>query len=139
MYLLMRNKSIFEKIRKEATKVLETQSLDSQQLGSNGDASSAVFAPTSLPYTMAVFYETLRLYPPIPFEIRECEQATTLPDGTFLPEKAIVLWSLWAMNRSKITWGDDADFFRPERWLTENGKLTTKGASEFPVFCEYFS
>ncbi|KAH8167861.1 hypothetical protein CIB48_g348 [Xylaria polymorpha] len=134
MYLLMRNKSIFEKIRKEATKVLETQSLDSQQLGSNGDASSAVFAPTSLPYTMAVFYETLRLYPPIPFEIRECEQATTLPDGTFLPEKAIVLWSLWAMNRSKITWGDDADFFRPERWLTENGKLTTKGASEFPVF-----
>ncbi|KAI1741764.1 cytochrome P450 [Xylaria scruposa] len=133
-YLLMRNESIIEKIRKEAHEVLKTHGSESKQLGSKGDISSAVFAPTSLPYTMAVFYETLRLYPPIPFEIRECEQATTLPDGTFLPEKAVVLWSLWAMNRSKITWGEDADSFKPERWLTEHGKLTVKGASEFPVF-----
>ncbi|KAI8950304.1 cytochrome P450 [Xylaria longipes] len=134
LYLLMQNSTAIEKIRKEAQGVLKIQSFDSQQLGSKGDTSSAVFAPTSLPYTMAVFYETLRIYPPIPFEIRECEQATTLPDGTFLPEKAVVLWSLWAMNRSKITWGEDADLFRPERWLTENGKLITKGPSEFPVF-----
>ncbi|KAI1758317.1 cytochrome P450 [Xylaria castorea] len=134
LYLLMQNDSVIEKIRKEAQDVLRAQSLESRQLGSEGDISSAVFAPTSLPYTMAVFYETLRLYPPIPFEIRECEQATTLPDGTFLPEKAVVLWSIWAMNRSKITWGEDADSFRPGRWLTENGRLTTKGASEFPVF-----
>ncbi|GAP87059.1 putative cytochrome P450 [Rosellinia necatrix] len=134
LYLLMRNQPVMRKVREEARELLETNGLDLQQLGNKGDASSAVFSPAFLPYTMAVFYETLRLYPPIPFEIRECERATTLPDGTFLPEKAIVVWSLWAMNRSKITWGEDADVFRPERWLTEEGKLITKGPSEFPVF-----
>ncbi|TGJ81508.1 hypothetical protein E0Z10_g7259 [Xylaria hypoxylon] len=135
LYMLMQNKSAMERVRDEAQGLLKTKGLDFQQRGSEGDTSSAVFTPTSLPYTMAVFYEALRLYPPIPFEIRECEQATTLPDGTFLPEKAIIVWSLWAMNRSRITWGEDADVFRPERWLTEDGKLITKSPSEFPVFC----
>ncbi|KAI1814899.1 cytochrome P450 [Poronia punctata] len=123
LYLLMQNRSAMDKVRQEAQVLLQ-----------DADTSTAVFAPASMPYTMAVFYETVRLYPPIPFEIRQCEQATTLPDGTFLPEKAIVVWSLWAMNRSRITWGEDADVFRPERWLTEDGKLTAKSASEFPVF-----
>ncbi|KAI1118232.1 cytochrome P450 [Nemania sp. NC0429] len=133
-YLLMRNSSVIDKIRQEAQELLQNQGLVYQQLGSAGDTSSAIFVPASLPYTMAVFYETLRLYPPIPFEIRECEKATTLPDGTSLPEKSVIVWSLWAMNRSTITWGEDADVFRPERWLTENGKLITKSPSEFPVF-----
>lgn len=38
------------------------------------------------------------------------------------------------MNRSHITWGSDADAFKPERWLDENGILITKSAFEFPVF-----
>ncbi len=88
---------------------------------------------TALPYTMAVFYEALRLYPPVPFEIKQCEQATTLPDGTLLPKSAIVVWCTWAMNRSKLIWGEDADLFRPERWL-EDGKLISRTAYEFPVF-----
>ncbi|KAI0966155.1 cytochrome P450 [Xylaria arbuscula] len=133
LYLLMRNQSSMGKIRDEAQELLKSKTLDSQLLGSEGDTLSAVFSPASLPYTMAAFYEALRLYPPIPFEIRESERATTLPDGTFLPEKAIIVWSLWAMNRSKTIWGEDADLFRPGRWLVD-GKLVTKSTSEFPVF-----
>lgn len=82
---------------------------------------------------MAVFYETLRLYPPVPFEFKQCEQATTLPDGTFLPQNAVLVWCTWAMNRSRLTWGADADQFKPERWL-EDGNLVSKTAFEFPVF-----
>ncbi|KAI0400274.1 cytochrome P450 [Xylaria palmicola] len=134
LYLLMQNTPVVERVRNEAQGLLRTRGLDVRQLGSEGSASSALFTPISLPYTLAVFYETLRLYPPIPFEIRECEQATVLPDGTFLPEKAIIVWSIWAMNRSRITWGKDADLFRPERWFTADGKLITKSPSEFPVF-----
>lgn len=136
LYLLMQNRSATEKIRSEAKELLKSKGLDFQQLGNDIDTTSAIFAPSSLPYTMAAFYEALRLYPPIPFEIRECERATTLPDGTFLPEKAIIVWSLWAMNRSKRIWSEDADDFRPERWLTEDGKLINKSPSEFPVFCQ---
>ncbi len=75
--------------------------------------------PSSLPYTMAVFNESLRLYPPVPFEIKQSTTATTLPDGTFLPAKSVVVSCIWAMNRSESIWGPDACEFRPERWLLE--------------------
>ncbi|KAI1205504.1 cytochrome P450 [Annulohypoxylon truncatum] len=136
MYLLMQHRFVAGKIRNEVRASLG----DAQEpfvMSDRGDretVNSTVFTPTSLPYTMATFYEALRLYPPIPFEIRQCEKATTLPDGTFLPENSITFWCTWAMNRSKINWGEDAESFRPERWLTEDGKLITKSAAEFPVF-----
>ncbi|KAI1478133.1 cytochrome P450 [Daldinia eschscholtzii] len=133
IYLLMQHGSVIENIRDEARALLENtqQTLSSSD---NEGVNSSIFNPTSLPYTLATFYEALRLYPPIPFEIKQCEKPTTLPDGTFLPEKSIVFWCTWAMNRSTTRWGEDADSFRPERWLTEDGKLITKSAAEFPVF-----
>ncbi|KKA27628.1 hypothetical protein TD95_001746 [Thielaviopsis punctulata] len=99
----------------------------------------------SFPYTLAVFYEALRLYPPVPFELKQAEQPTTLPDGTFLPAKSIVLWCPWAMNRSYTTWGEGADEFCPERWLVpvdadaeagdgQSVRVMAKSAAEFPVF-----
>ncbi|KAI0830406.1 cytochrome P450 [Hypoxylon sp. FL0890] len=137
MYLLMQHRFVAGKIRSEVQALLENieeSFIDPNDDGNGKRINSAVFTPSSLPYTMATFYEALRLYPPIPFEIKQCEKATTLPDGTFLPEKSIVFWCTWAMNRSRISWGDDADSFRPERWLTEDGRLIVKSAAEFPVF-----
>ncbi|KAM5350745.1 hypothetical protein ACJ41O_007250 [Fusarium nematophilum] len=89
--------------------------------------------PATVPYVYAVFYESLRLYPPLPFEIKQNQQDTVLPDGTFLPKNSIVVWCTWAMNRSRETWGEDAAEFRPERWLT-NGQFCQRSTSEFPVF-----
>ncbi|KAI1440885.1 cytochrome P450 [Annulohypoxylon stygium] len=136
MYLLMQHRYVAGKIRNEVRASLgdaqepfiKTNDSDHRKVN------STVFTPTSLPYAMATFYEALRLYPPIPFEIKQCEKATTLPDGTFLPEKSITFWCTWAMNRSKVSWGEDADSFRPERWLSKDGKLIAKSAAEFPVF-----
>lgn len=134
IYLLMQHEFIIDEIRNEVRTLLDNTQEPLLSSDNKGSINSSILTPSSLPYTMATFYETLRLYPPIPFEIKQCEKSTTLPDGTFLPEKSIVFWCTWAMNRSKINWGDDADSFRPERWLTEDGKLITKSAAEFPVF-----
>ena len=92
-----------------------------------------------LPYVAAVFNESLRLYPPVPVELKESTAETTFPDGTWLPKGSVVMWAIWAMGRSKITWGDDADKFHPERWLVagdEGGPLTLRSMSAFafPVF-----
>lgn len=144
-YLLMSHPDIAQNVRTELHTLFPGQkTLD---LSSNN-----LPQPSSLPYTMAVFYESLRLYPPVPFEIKQCEAAATLPDGTFLPKSSVVVSCIWAMNRSKFSWGLDADRFRPERWLEEDiaatveghkeggtsgkkrGKVVSKTASEFPVF-----
>lgn len=95
--------------------------------------------PQSLPYIAAVFNESLRFYPPVPVELKESTAETTFPDGTWLPKGSVVMWAIWAMGRSKNTWGDDADEFRPERWLVagDDGQtLTLKmmSAFAFPVF-----
>ncbi|KAK2049144.1 cytochrome P450 [Colletotrichum somersetense] len=126
-YLLMKHPEVVAKVRKEIDQVTE----DSQDTLEK--AISEQGTPTSMPYTFAVFCEALRIFPPIPFEIKQAVQATTLPDGTFLPQNAVIVWCTWAMNRSRLTWGPDADEFRPERWLVD-GKVANKSASEFPVF-----
>lgn len=128
MYLLMKHPGAVERVRVETSDF--TNRLDHSQL-----PDATLPRPSSAPYTMAVFYESMRFYPPIPFEIKQCVRATTLPDGTFLPASSIVLWSPWAMNRSKAIWGPDADEYRPERWLSADGKsLVARSAAEYPVF-----
>lgn len=109
--------------------------------------------PLSLPHTTSLFLESLRLYPPVPIEIKECVTSSTFPDGTYLPAGAGVLWVPWSMGRSKRIWGADADDFNPIRWLinpnpntntytssqnknqrSEGVKLLSKTPFEFPVF-----
>ncbi|ERF69161.1 hypothetical protein EPUS_01118 [Endocarpon pusillum Z07020] len=148
-YSLMRHPSALAILRKEADSTFAQRPPDhksGKEEHSNTllKLSVADLQPTNLPHAMSIFNESLRLYPPVPFEIKQCQVDTTLPDGTFLPKGSIIVWCIWAMNRSPAAWGDDADSFRPERWLSnpatskdghdKTAKLITKSAFEFPVF-----
>lgn len=127
LYALLRNPEVLKPIRDEI----------SQQIGKTDrkpDLNVADLQSSNMPVLMSTYYEALRLYPPIPFEIQECQQDLTLPDGTFLPKDAVVVWCIWAMNRSKEIYGPDAHQFRPSRWISEEGKFTNRSAFEFPVF-----
>ncbi|KAF2164606.1 hypothetical protein M409DRAFT_56436 [Zasmidium cellare ATCC 36951] len=89
-------------------------------------------------YIKAVFAEALRLNPSVPLNMRETARRCRLPDGTVLQAGTIVAWASYAMARSSAIWGEDAQDFRPERWLSsdENGNSTfvPRSASEYPVF-----
>lgn len=131
-YLLMRHPSAQEKI---TTELLSSFARANQELPLSFDT----VQPSYLPYTAAVFNESLRFYPPVPIELKESTTDTTFPDGTWLPKGSVVMWAIWAIGRSKNIWGDDADEFRPERWLLagDDGQpfaLKTMSAFEFPVF-----
>lgn len=129
-HLLLQHRYVYAKIRNEVQALL-----DSQTSSDTTTLDPAQLTPTALPYTHAVLLESLRLHPPIPFEIKQCQSATTLPDGTFLPTGSVLVWCPWSMNRSHLIWGEDADSFRPERWLLSGGGgVLTKPAAEFPVF-----
>jgi cytochrome P450 len=149
-YSLMRHPSALATLRKEIESSFPGPL--STHNSTNGNPSIpllkmsvADLQPTNLPTTISIFNESLRLYPPVPFEIKQCQVDTTLPDGTFLSKNSIIVWCIWAMNRSRDIWGDEAESFRPERWLSsaattpegeiEKGvKLITKSAFDFPVF-----
>lgn len=68
-----------------------------------------------LPYTLAVFQETLRLYPPLIFFTRESSRDTELA-GQRCPLRALVSISPWVIHRHHNLW-PDPDGFDPERFL----------------------
>ncbi|KAG6908239.1 hypothetical protein DXG01_005632 [Tephrocybe rancida] len=84
-----------------------------------------------LKYMRAVLNETLRLFPPVPLNVRESRaQACRLPraDATFtdrteegqeyyMPGSTTIIYLPLLFQRNKALWGPDADKFDPERWL----------------------
>ncbi|TFK20380.1 cytochrome P450 monooxygenase pc-3 [Coprinopsis marcescibilis] len=75
-------------------------------------------------YLRAFINEVLRLYPPVPFDIRASINDTvfTSKDGSqplFIPRKTQIGYAVWSMHRRKDLWGPDAEEFDPDRWLDE--------------------
>lgn len=75
-------------------------------------------------------HEAMRLFPPVPFDMKECVADTLLPNGINVKAGQIVMYIMYAMGRDKSRWGEDAAEFKPERFLA--GRRRT--AFEYPVF-----
>ena len=70
-----------------------------------------------LSYGAAVFNETLRLYPPVSFFIREAQGDTELA-GSRCPMRSLVALSPWVIQRHEQHWSEP-NAFRPERFLSD--------------------
>ena len=99
----------------------------------------------SLKYLRALLNESLRLYPVIPENGREAIRNTVLPvgggpdgkDPVMMKKGDFALWSVWAMHRRTDLYGEDAEEFRPERWLdgeTEEGEKGLRVGWEYLPF-----
>lgn len=94
----------------------------------------------------AVVNETLRLFPPVPINVREVRDAGVLlprSDGTFpeadptpvyVPERTVITYFPLLIQHNTAMWGDDAYEFDPDRWLDDRLSRFTERPMIFTPF-----
>ena len=87
-------------------------------------ASNSISSPirnteaAALPYLQAVIKEGLRICPPlVGLMAKEVPPEGDVINGKFIPGGTSIGYCGFGIFRSKKIWGEDANTFRPERWL----------------------
>ncbi|KAK0215085.1 cytochrome P450 [Armillaria fumosa] len=108
VYALTENPQIVKRLREEIAEAL-------------GDKQPSYADIRDMKYLRAFLNETLRLYPPVPFDSRTANVDTTLPNKTgrpyYVAKDTKVLWGVFWMHRRTDLWGPDALDFDPDRFL----------------------
>ncbi|RPA80792.1 CYP52A18 [Ascobolus immersus RN42] len=130
-YELARHPELYAKLRREII----------TQLGS--DESRFTFSSLKdCSYLQYVLNETLRLYPPVPDNMRYAVEDTYIPRGggpdqmspVFLQKGQPVNYNVYAMQRDPRIWGPNAAKFIPERWEKGHPEYRKTGAWEYLPF-----
>lgn len=87
-----------------------------------------------LVYLHATLCETLRLYPPVPYNHKASIKPDILPSGHQVGKETRILFSVYTMGRMRDIWGADATLFRPERWISNTGNIIDVPSYKFNVF-----
>ncbi|KAB5578026.1 cytochrome P450 [Coniochaeta sp. 2T2.1] len=77
----------------------------------------------ALPYFQACLREAMRVRPAVGLNItRLAPKEGAELDGHFFPAGTRIAANGWVLHRDRRTFGEDADVFRPERWLEDEEK-----------------
>ncbi|KAE9460036.1 hypothetical protein C3L33_08051, partial [Rhododendron williamsianum] len=128
VYKLIRSKEKVAQEIKDATNIKEGTDVDEFAARIRDEALE------KMQYLHAALTETLRLYPAVPADAKICFSDDTWPDGFSVRKGDMVAYLPYAMGRMKFIWGDDAEEFRPERWLDQNGIFQPESPFKFTAF-----
>ena len=93
-------------------------------------------------YLRAVLNESLRIYPVVPENARIAQVDTVLPLGggedgkapIFMKKGQVAHWSIYAMHRRTDFYGEDAEEFKPERWIDSEERKGLRVGWEYLPF-----
>ncbi|KAL6008023.1 hypothetical protein ACLOJK_033529 [Asimina triloba] len=131
VYMLCKHPAVQEKIGEEVKETTQAKDWTSIEEFS---ATTTEEALNKMHYLHAVLTETLRLYPAVPVDGKYCVSDDTLPDGFDVKRGDLVAYVPYAMGRMKFIWGEDADVFRPERWIGADGTFQPESPFKFTAF-----
>ena len=113
-YLLLNNPDTYEKILTEIDKAHEAGKLSEPTTYAEAQ---------ELPYFQACLKEAMRMRPAVGLNITRFVPPGGLEiDGEWCNADTEVAVNGWVLHRDKDTFGQDADVYRPERWLENDGK-----------------
>ncbi|KAF8098310.1 hypothetical protein N665_0269s0034 [Sinapis alba] len=95
------------------------------------------YDPTDLEklvYLHATLSETMRLYPPLPFNHKSPSKSDVLPSGHKVEAHSKIVICIYALGRMRSIWGEDALDFKPERWISDSGDLRHEPSYKFMAF-----
>ncbi|CAD5170954.1 unnamed protein product [Musa acuminata subsp. malaccensis] len=115
------------------------EELRSTPLGKQRSSSNdlTIFDPeelSKLVYLHAALCESLRLFPPLPFHHQAALRHEVLPSGHRVEAGTKILSSLYSRGRMERIWGMDCLEFRPERWISEEGRVRHEPSCKFMSF-----
>ena len=76
-----------------------------------------------LPYVRAIVKEVLRWRPTVRLGTPHKTAEDDWYEGMFIPKGSTCRGNIWQCNHDRSVFGDDADDFKPERHLGDNGEL----------------
>lgn len=84
------------------------------------------------PYLDAVVRESMRCHPGVAMLLERYvpEGGLALPDGSVVPAGSIIGMNPYIVGRNTSVWGEDAEEFRPERWLRDEKRETEDAFQE---------
>ncbi|KAL2895695.1 Cytochrome P450 98A2 [Bienertia sinuspersici] len=128
-YLLSKNPQVTTKIREELKDIMAQN-----QEKIDGFLKNFNEYNNKLVYLHAAICESLRLYPPVAFNHKASISSDILPSGHQLKKDMHILFDTYAVGRMKLIWGDDCNEFKPERWISERGKVKLEPSYKFIAF-----
>ncbi|MFS7959901.1 putative cytochrome P450 [Helianthus anomalus] len=120
-YLLSKNPMVVNKIFEELQTQLKGKDLHAIELN-------------KLVYLHGALCESLRLFPPVPFQIKTPSEPDVLPSGQRVDHNTSIILSFYSMGRMKSIWGEDCMEFKPERWISVGGGINHQPSYKFPAF-----
>ncbi|EYU27556.1 hypothetical protein MIMGU_mgv1a021423mg [Erythranthe guttata] len=88
-----------------------------------------------LVYLHGALCETLRLFPPVPFQHKAPVEHDILPSGHRISPNTKTVLSFYSMGRMESIWGNDCLDFKPGRWIDpETGRVRTEPSFKFTAF-----